>query len=134
MDKKDIQTLLNYNFGDFMKEKLDQHEMKMRKLSKISNIDYTILSKITASKPRKTTYQEFLVIMWALNENVDDFCDYVLGRPPVNKAKREMVKSLSTNESAVISHILALPPHQREATFDLMNYMLNWISKCHPEK
>ena len=63
MDRKSVQILLNYNFGDYLKERLDEHDMTLRQLSIKTGIDYIVLSKITSSRPRKTTYQEFIAIM-----------------------------------------------------------------------
>ena len=130
MNKNEIQDLLNYNFGDYLKERLDEHDMSLRKLSIITNIDYTILSKITASKPRKTTYQEFLIIMWALNEDIDDFFFFALKRPKIAKAARDMGRRLTVNEIGTISKVVQMPIHQREALFDMMNCVIDSLTKC----
>lgn len=134
MDKKSIQLLLNYNFGDYLKERLYEHDMTLRKLSIVTGIDYTILSKITASKPRKTTYQEFLAIMWALNEDVEDFLDYALDRPRIVRVMREMSRNLTVNEMGVISRMVQLGPQQREALFEMMSCIIENILKCQGKK
>lgn len=134
MDKKAIQTLLNYNFGDYLKERLDEHDMTLRRLSIVTGIDYTILSKITASKPRKTTFQEFIVIMWALNEDIEDFLDYALNRPKVMRAVREMGRNLTVNELGTISRMMQMMPQQREAMFDMMNCIIDSLIKCQGNK
>lgn len=130
MNKDEIQALLNYNFGDYLKERLDEHDMTLRKLSMKTKIDYTILSKITASRPRKTTYQEFLIIMSALNEEIDDFLDYALKRPKIAKAARDMGRKLTVNELGTINKIVQMPIKQREAMFDMMNCIIDSIIKC----
>lgn len=134
MDKKAVQALMNYNFGDYLKERLDEHDMTLRKLSILTGIDYTILSKITASKPRKTTYQEFIVIMWALNEDVEDFLDFALKRPKIARAAREMGKNLTVNELGTISRMMQMMPQQREALFDMMNCIIDSLLKCQSNK
>lgn len=130
MNKKEIQDLLNYNFGDYLKERLDEHDMTLRKLSIKTKIDYTILSKITASRPRKTTYQEFLIIMWALNEEIDDFLDYALKRPKIAKAARDMGRKLTVNELSTINKVVQMPQLQREALFDMINCIIDSFLKC----
>lgn len=133
MNKNEIQDLLNYNFGDYLKERLDEHDMSLRKLSIKTKIDYTILSKITASRPRKTTYQEFLIIMWALNEEIDDFLDYALKRPKIAKAARDIGRKLTVNELGTISKVVQMPQIQREALFDMINCIIDSLVKCQNE-
>ena len=62
MTKKEINAILNYNFGEFLKEKINDRDISLKDLSAMIGIDYTIISKITATKARKTTFQE----LWML--------------------------------------------------------------------
>ncbi len=115
MNNKEISEIINYNFGDFLKEKLDDKDMTLKELSAVTNIDYTILSKITASKPRKTTFQEFIVIMDALDEDIYDFIDHLLKRPELSKQKRFVVNRLSVNEVVILKQLLNFPDKVRNS-------------------
>ena len=105
MTKKEINAILNYNFGEFLKEKINDRDISLKDLSAMIGIDYTIISKITATKARKTTFQEFIVIMDALDEDINDFIDYVLDRPDVGKQKRWLVNHMSINELVVLRQL-----------------------------
>lgn len=115
MSDKEISEIINYNFGDFLKEKLDDKDMTLKELSAVTHIDYTILSKITASKPRKTTFQEFIVIMDALDEDIYDFIDRLLKRPELSKQKRYLVNRLSINEIVILKQLLNFPDKVRNS-------------------
>lgn len=130
MDRKSVQILLNYNFGDYLKERLDEHDMTLRQLSIKTGIDYIALSKITSSRPRKTTYQEFIAIMWALNEDVEDFLDYALKRPKVFRITREAGRVLNVNELASIARIMRLKPYQRDALFGMIDSIVEGFLKA----
>ena len=115
MTKKEINAILNYNFGEFLKEKINDRDISLKDLSAMIGIDYTIISKITATKARKTTFQEFIVIMDALDEDINDFIDYVLDRPDVGKQKRWLVNHMSINELVVLRQLYQFPEKVRNS-------------------
>lgn len=125
MTEKEMNEILNYNFGEFLKEKVDDKDISLRKLSEITHIDYTIISKITASKPRKTTFQEFIVIMDALDEDINDFIDYVLKRPDINKQKRYLVNHMTINEMVVLRHLYAFPDKVRRSVMAAIGNLID---------
>lgn len=125
MTEKEINEILNYNFGEFLKEKVDDRDINLKKLSEITHIDYTIISKITASKPRKTTFQEFIVIMDALDEDINDFIDYVLQRPDIEKQKRYLVNHMSINEMVVLKHLYTFPDRVRNSVMAAIGNLID---------
>ena len=50
MTEKEINEILNYNFGEFLKEKVDDRDINLKKLSEITHLDYTIISMISVNK------------------------------------------------------------------------------------
>lgn len=108
MKNKDIERLMNFNFGDYLKESLKDKGMTMRELSKRSGLDYKILSKITAtkSKPRNLRYQEFLVIMLVLEIDIDDFLEMVLTKTVLPKQLKAKVNSMQAEELALLNNLL----------------------------
>ncbi len=88
-------------------------------------IDYTIISKITATKARKTTFQEFIVIMDALDEDINDFIDYVLDRPDVGKQKRWLVNHMSINELVVLRQLYQFPEKVRNSVMAAIGNLID---------
>lgn len=115
MKNKDIECILKGNFGDYLKDRLDERNMTMRKLSEKTTLPYGVLSKMTLSKgkPRNTKFQEFIVIMLILGDDFEDYIDYVLGRPKAYKKLRKVIKGLKPQELVLLIHILKrIPPDQ----------------------
>ena len=125
MTKKEINAILNYNFGDFLKEKINDRDISLKDLSAMIGIDYTIISKITATKARKTTFQEFIVIMDALDEDINDFIDYVLDRPDVGKQKRWLVNHMSINELVVLRQLYQFPEKVRNSVMAAIGNLID---------
>ena len=42
MTKKEINAILNYNFGEFLKEKINDRDISLKDLSAMIGIDYTM--------------------------------------------------------------------------------------------
>lgn len=125
MTKKEINAILNYNFGEFLKEKINDRDISLKDLSAMIGIDYTIISKITATKARKTTFQEFIVIMDALDEDINDFIDYVLERPDVGKQKRWLVNHMSINELVVLRQLYQFPEKVRNSVMAAIGNLID---------
>ncbi|NBJ65246.1 XRE family transcriptional regulator [bacterium c-19] len=125
MTKKEINAILNYNFGEFLKEKINDRDISLKDLSAMIGIDYTIISKITATKARKTTFQEFIVIMDALDEDINDFIDYVLDRPDVGKQKRWLVNHMSINELVVLRQLYQFPEKVRNSVMAAIGNLID---------
>ncbi len=125
MTKKEINAILNYNFREFLKEKINDRDISLKDLSAMIGIDYTIISKITATKARKTTFQEFIVIMDALDEDINDFIDYVLDRPDVGKQKRWLVNHMSINELVVLRQLYQFPEKVRNSVMAAIGNLID---------
>lgn len=125
MTEKEKNAILNYNLGEFLKEKVNDKDITLRELSVITGIDYTIISKITATKPRKTTFQEFIVIMDALDEDINDFIDHVLERPDVNKQKRWLVNHMLINELVVLRQLFHFPEKVRNSVMAAIGNLID---------
>lgn len=125
MTKKEINAILNYNFGEFLKEKINDRDISLKDLSAMIGIDYTIISKITATKARKTTFQEFIVIMDAVDEDINDFIDYVLDRPDVGKQKRWLVNHMSINELVVLRQLYQFPEKVRNSVMAAIGNLID---------
>lgn len=108
MSDKEIEILLNYNFRDYLKSRLDEHDMTLRELSNQTRLSYGILSKITfaKSKSRNVKYQEFLIILDVLGEDIDDFLDYVLKRPRRLSDLRRFIRQLDPEGLVLLSNLL----------------------------
>lgn len=94
--------ILNFDFGSYLKMKLDEMDLTIRELSHMTNIPISVLYKITSSEPRKTTCQEFIVILDALNADLDEFLDYALGRPKSVKITRVLLERLTKEEKLIL--------------------------------
>ena len=99
-------TILNCEFGNYLKMKLEDKDLSIKKLSEITGIKRSILYKITAKDSRKTSFQEFIVIMSAINEDIDDFLDYALKRPKSVKAARVLLQRLTKEELSILLKLL----------------------------
>ena len=106
MNNKDMITILNCEFGNYLKMKLEDKDLSIKKLSEITGIKRSILYKITAKDSRKTSFQEFIVIMSAINEDIDDFLDYALKRPKSVKAARVLLQRLTKEELSILLKLL----------------------------
>lgn len=125
MTKKEIKQILNYNFGEFLKEKVSDKDISLKELSEMTGIDYTIISKITATKPRKTTFQEFIVIMDAIDEDINDFIDFVLQKPDINKQKRWLVNHMTASEMVVLRHLYHFPEKVRKSVMAAIGNLID---------
>lgn len=125
MTEHEINEILSYNFGKFLKEKVEEKDINLKTLSEITHLDYTIISKITASKPRKTTYQEFIIIMDALDEDINDFIDYALERPDIGKQKRYLVNHMTPNEMIVLKHLFDFPDKVRRSVMAAIGNLID---------
>lgn len=125
MTEKEKNAILNYNFGEFLKEKVNEHDITLKELSVMTGIDYTIISKITATKSRKTTFQEFVVIMDALDEDINDFIDLVVDRPDVGKQKRWLVNHMTINELVVLRQLYNFPEKVRNSVMAAIGNLID---------
>lgn len=125
MTEKEKNAILNYNFGEFLKEKVNEHDITLKELSVMTGIDYTIISKITATKSRKTTFQEFVVIMDALDEDINDFIDLVVDRPDVAKQKRWLVNHMTINELVVLRQLYNFPEKVRNSVMAAIGNLID---------
>ncbi len=127
MNNKDMITILNCEFGNYLKMKLEDKDLSIKKLSEITGIKRSILYKITAKDSRKTSFQEFIVIMSAINEDIDDFLDYALKRPKSVKAARVLLQRLTKEELSILLKMLVhADRHDREFLF----HMIEEYNRC----
>lgn len=127
MNNKDMITILNCEFGNYLKMKLEDKDLSIKKLSEITGIKRSILYKITAKDSRKTSFQEFIIIMSAINEDIDDFLDYALKRPKSVKAARVLLQRLTKEELSILLKMLVhADRHDREFLF----HMIEEYNRC----
>lgn len=118
MNDKEMIKILNCEFGNYLKMKLEDKDLSIKKLSEITGIKRNILYKITAKDSRKTSFQEFIVIMSAIDEDIDDFLDYALERPRSVKTARVLLKRLTKEELSILLNMLVYADHHdREFLF-----------------
>ena len=125
MNKDDLDILMNSNFADYLKYKLDELNMSMRRLSELSLIEYKVLSKITVSKgkPRNTKFTEFIAIL------------DVFGRVNRTKYKHKLMKQLNLNQLSLLNHILTeIDPEQVTDYLLLLNHLPKIYRKQNTDK
>lgn len=137
MNKDDLDILMNSNFADYLKYKLDELNMSMRRLSELSLIEYKVLSKITVSKgkPRNTKFTEFIAILDVFGDDIQDYMDFVFGRVNRTKYKHKLMKQLNLNQLSLLNHILTeIDPEQVTDYLLLLNHLPKIYRKQNTDK
>ncbi len=137
MNKDDLDILMNSNFADYLKYKLDELNMSMRRLSELSLIEYKVLSKITVSKgkPRNTKFTEFIAILDVFGDDIQDYMDFVFGRVNRTKYKHKLMKQLNLNQLSLLNHILTeIEPEQVTDYLLLLNHLPKIYRKQNTDK
>lgn len=137
MNKDDLDILMNSNFADYLKYKLDELNMSMRRLSELSLIEYKVLSKITVSKgkPRNTKFTEFIAILDVFGDDIQDYMDFVFGRVNRTKYKHKLMKQLNLNQLSLLNHILTeIDPEQVTDYLLLLNHLPKIYRKHNTDK
>lgn len=137
MNKEDLDILMNSNFADYLKYKLDELNMSMRRLSELSLIEYKVLSKITVSKgkPRNTKFTEFIAILDVFGDDIQDYMDFVFGRVNRTKYKHKLMKQLNLNQLSLLNHILTeIDPEQVTDYLLLLNHLPKIYRKQNTDK
>ena len=137
MNKDDLDILMNSNFADYLKYKLDELNMSMRRLSELSLIEYKVLSKITVSKgkPRNTKFTEFIAILDVLGDDIQDYMYFVFGRVNRTKYKHKLMKQLNLNQLSLLNHILTeIDPEQVTDYLLLLNHLPKIYRKQNTDK
>ena len=137
LNKVVFDILMNSNFADYLKYKLDELNMSMRRLSELSLIEYKVLSKITVSKgkPRNTKFTEFIAILDVFGDDIQDYMDFVFGRVNRTKYKHKLMKQLNLNQLSLLNHILTeIDPEQVTDYLLLLNHLPKIYRKQNTDK
>lgn len=132
MNDKDIERLLKCNFSDYLKVRLYEKGMTLRDLSKLTRLDYKVLSKITAVKPksRNVRYDEFLIIVFVLDGGIENFLDYALERPKEAKPVKNAMINLKSQEIAILHDLLSKADReQTECLFHMLEEIVSYLTK-----
>ena len=63
--------------------------------------------------------------MYELDEDINDFIDYVLKRPDIGKQKRYLVNHMSINEMVVLKHLFSFPDKVRKSVIAAIGNLID---------